>query len=96
MHFDRLLGIGFVIGLAGAGVASTLAASGASAIVGTFAAAEAEKQVRATALSAVVREAAAARRIARDRCRASRTQSRDACNAAANAEARHAIRERLR
>jgi len=96
MHFDRLLGIGFVIGLAGAGLASNLAASAATAIGDTFTAAQAEKQARAAALSTVVRDAGAARRAARARCKGPRTEAREACNAAANAQARHAIRERLR
>ena len=49
MHFDRLLGIGFVIGLAGAGLASTLAASTATAMTRTFTTPEAQRQVRAAA-----------------------------------------------
>jgi hypothetical protein len=49
MHFDRLLGIGFVIGLAGAGLASTLAASAATAMTRSFTTAETQRQVRAAA-----------------------------------------------
>jgi len=49
MHFYRLLGIGFVIGLAGAGLASTLAASVATAMTRTFTTAGTQGQARIVA-----------------------------------------------
>jgi hypothetical protein len=57
MHFDRLLGIGFVIGLAGAGAASTVAASAATAMTRTFMTAETQGQARTVAAKAKARHA---------------------------------------
>ena len=96
MQSNRLLGAGLVIGLAAAGVASMFAAGAASAIVGSFAAAQVEKETRIAALSVAVRRAAGERRVAREKCQAARGAQRDECNAAANAAARRAIRERAR
>jgi len=57
MHFDRLLGIGFVIGLAGAGLATTFAASTANAMTRTFTTAEPQRQARTAAPRAKARQA---------------------------------------